>query len=167
MSLEKVNTFYETLFQLELLPEVQELKKFRQHKYSDRFTHCHNVAVYSYHLALKFHWDIDEESLAKGAFLHDFFEYDTKNMQMSNFQHGMTHPFIALENAMKVVDLNEKEKNIIVSHMWPYPFSPMPRSKEAYLVTLADKYCACREALGIGNIENILAKKHFYDLETI
>lgn len=161
-----MNIFYKTLFQLELLPEVQQLKQYTQHKNSDRFTHCHNVAVYSYHLALKFHWNIDEVALAKGAFLHDYFVYDTRDMQMSNFQHGMTHPFIALENAMKIVDLNDKEKNIIVSHMWPYPFSPLPRSKEAYLVTLADKYCACKEAAGMRNIEEVLSKKHFYNLQT-
>lgn len=40
--------------------------------------------------------------------------------------------------------LNEKEKDIIIKHMWPVSFD-IPRSREAFILTFVDKYCAISE----------------------
>ena len=58
------------------------------------------------------------------------------------------HPVFALRNASALTPLTAKERNIILAHMWPLAFS-LPRSREAWVVTLADKLCATAEVLGV------------------
>lgn len=84
-------------------------------------------------------------------------EANPKIIKMKSFsQHGIEHPKIALSNAKKCFDLDRKTENMILSHMWPLPFSEMPRSKEAILVNLADKFCAYQEMRkGILQIEQL------------
>ena len=60
--------------------------------------------------------------------------------------HGFTHPSIALNNANAAFSLDDKVKNIIVSHMWPVTLFDLPASKEAWIVTFADKICAFEES---------------------
>ena len=51
----------------------------------------------------------------------------------------------ALREAEARFDLTDKEKDIIVKHMWP--LSPwMPRYKESFTVSMMDKYCAMMSA---------------------
>ncbi len=144
--------FYTELERLCRTPEISILKSFTQHKGTPTFVHCRNVAVYSFHLAEKLGWKIDEISLAKGAMLHDYYLYTVaekqKETNLSDYRHGITHPQLSLENASKVFQLTPKEKNIIRSHMWPLTLFHIPASKEAWLVCLADTYCAIREMLG-------------------
>lgn len=68
------------------------------------------------------------------------------------------HPKIALENSKKLFDLNEKEKDIILKHMWPLTLS-LPKYKESFIVTLADKYSTF--------IETKEYYKHNYKLQKI
>ena len=144
--------FYNALAELCSDPRVTILKAYTQHKGIPTFQHCRNVAVYSFYLAEKLGWRIDEEALARGAMLHDYYLYTVvekqKETKLSNFKHGITHPQLSLENASKVFNLTEKEKNIIRSHMWPLTFFHVPASKEAWLVCLTDTYCAVRELSG-------------------
>ena len=126
-------------------PEVQQMKQTPQHKGGTSFDHCVAVAFMSYRLAKKLGWEVDLESLARGAMLHDFYLYDTETMPYSDWRHSLIHPKLALENAQKIYTLNEVERNIILSHMWPIPGAPLPRSREAWLVNVADTLCACRE----------------------
>ena len=126
-------------------PGVQPMKKTPQHKGGTSFEHCVNVAFTSYRLAKKLGWDVDLKSLARGAMLHDFYLYDTETMPYSDYRHSLIHPKLALKNAEKVCELNDTERNIILSHMWPIPGAPLPRSREAWLVNAADTICAARE----------------------
>ena len=50
----------------------------------------------------------------------------------------------ALNNATKLFKLNDTEKDMILRHMWPVTLK-MPKTKEGFLLTLADKYCAIIE----------------------
>lgn len=126
-------------------PAVQPMKQTPQHKGGTSFAHCVNVAVKSYRLAKKLGWKVDLQSLARGAMLHDFYLYDTETMPYSDYRHSLIHPKLSLQNAEHVYALNDKEKNIILSHMWPIPGAPIPRSREAWLVCMADKLCASEE----------------------
>ena len=101
-------------------------------------------------MAKKLRISVDTESLVRGAMLHDFYLYDTETMPYSDYRHAMVHPKLALSNAEKHFDLNGKERNIILSHMWPTPGAPMPRCREAWLVCVADTLCAWREMYGKG-----------------
>ena len=126
-------------------PAIQLLQNITQHKGKTTYTHCVNVANTAYQLARKWHWDIDINSLVRGAMLHDYYLYDTETMPYSDYRHSMMHPKLAVSNAEKRFSLNNRERNIIYSHMWPIPGAPLPRSKEAWLVCIADKLCAHRE----------------------
>lgn len=133
--------------ELERDPDVCRMKQYTQHKGNPTFSHCHSVAVSSFRLAQRLGWHIDEDALARGAMLHDFHLYTRQEERVNFLRHAFDHPKRAFSNAEKIFDLNGKEKNIILSHMWPLTLS-FPKSKEAVLVTLADKYCAFREMRG-------------------
>ena len=91
---------------------------------------------------------MDGTSLAKGAMLHDFYLYQARgNKKIGTKEHWFGHPVTALKNAEKEFSLTELEKNIITSHMWPLTFLHVPRSREAVLVSLADKACAFGEMI--------------------
>ena len=51
------------------------------------------------------------------------------------------HPRFAARNAAAITSLSEKERNIILSHMWPLG-GALPRSLEAWMVDLVDTICA-------------------------
>ena len=126
-------------------PDIQRLKEIPQHKGGTTYAHCVNVANTAWKLAKMGGWDVDIPSLVKGAMLHDYYLYDTETMPWSDYRHSLIHPKLAVKNAEKLFDLNATERNIILSHMWPIPGAPLPRSREAWLICAADKLCAQRE----------------------
>ena len=63
---------------------------------------------------------------------------------MLNAWHAFKHPQIALENALKICNLNEKEQDIILKHMWPVTFFKFPKYKESYVITITDKLSALK-----------------------
>ena len=126
-------------------PRIVRLCTFPQHHGSNTLQHCIAVAKRSFDLAEKFGWDIDERELARGAMLHDYYQYNIKEEGLTAYRHGTSHPQIAMQKADKDFHLTEKEKNIIRGHMWPLTFAHPPKSKEAVLVSLADKEVAAKE----------------------
>ena len=125
---------------------VAEMKKYRQHYDINTFEHCLNVSYISYRICKKL--KLDYKSMARGAMLHDLFLYDWRNSKKQlnlDGYHAFVHPKIALENASKLYNLNDKEKDIIVKHMWPVT-SALPKYKETYIITLVDKYSALQES---------------------
>ena len=117
-----------------------------QHGNVTVFEHSVNVAEISIAFAEKLSITVNEESLIKGALLHDYFLYDWHDKEQSPWLHGFKHPYIALKNAEEDYDLNDIEKNIILRHMFPLVPIP-PRYKEAWIVCFADKYCAFGETV--------------------
>ena len=65
-----------------------------------------------------------------------------------------TSALTTLKNARALLDLSEKEENIIISHMWPLA-KTMPHSKEAVIVNLADKMCATLEVSYLSRLKRI------------
>lgn len=126
-------------------PNICQMKKFPQHQSSNTLKHSVSVAILSFTLAEKFGWDISEKELVKGALLHDYYLYNARTEDIPGYTHGISHPETALKNAMKDFHLTGKEKNIIRGHMWPLTLFTPPRSKEAILVCIADKYVAAKE----------------------
>lgn len=124
---------------------VKQMKNFRQHCDTSCYEHCLHVAYYSYFLCKKL--GLDYISTARAAMLHDLFLYDWRkkyrDIELPGL-HAFVHPKIALKNASLIFDLNEKEQDIIVKHMWPVTIT-LPKYKESYIVTLMDKYSALRE----------------------
>ena len=97
-------------------PTVKQMKNFRQHYDCSCYEHCLEVAYWSYLFCKKYGWDY--VSAARGAMLHDLFLYDwrgsKKKLHLKHF-HAFLHPQIALYNAEKLFNLNDKEKEILKS----------------------------------------------------
>ena len=121
---------------------IQRLHTFKHHYGSTRFEHSLSVAYYSYKICKILH--LDFTSAARAGLLHDLFLYDCENSFSRPKFHIWKHPRIALNNAKELFDLNRKEKDIILKHMWPVTFSP-PRFFESFVVSGVDKYCAVKE----------------------
>lgn len=126
---------------------VKNMANFRQHYNSSCLQHCLEVSYISYKICKKL--KLDYVSAARAGLLHDLFLYDWRNsrkeLNLSSY-HAFIHPKIALENSSKLFDLNEKEKDIIVKHMWPVTFFAFPKHMETFIITLVDKYSALKSA---------------------
>ena len=79
------------------------------------------------------------EEVVRAALLHDF--YTSDQISKNAF---VNHPRFASENAVMQFNVNEFQRNIIASHMFPM-CKEMPKSKESLLVSLSDKLVALYE----------------------
>lgn len=126
---------------------VQSMKNFRQHYETTCFDHCYMVSYYCYLICKKY--KLDYKSAARAGMIHDLFLYDWRVRQPERKGlHAFTHGKVACENACKLFDLNEKEKDMIIKHMWPVTVN-MPKSMEGFILTFVDKYCAMSETFDI------------------
>ena len=113
---------------------VRRLRQFAHHKRINRYDHVLLVSYISFALARRWRWD--ERAAARAGLLHDLFFTDCDN----SWHLCMTHPETAAKNAEALTgDLTDKERNIILSHMWPAG-RHLPRSREAWLVDMVDNY---------------------------
>ena len=120
--------------------KYQSLKDENHHGLS-RYEHSLRVAKNTYRISKRL--NLDYMSATRGALLHDYFtDEDYRNTK--GFKKYSMHPVIALNNAIREYDLNEKEENIIVSHMYPMG-KTKPNCKESWLVTGVDKFVAIYE----------------------
>ena len=147
LSVTERERLYAILEKYDQNPKVQQMREFIQHGDVTTYQHCKNVVLVSCWLNHRLHLGADETSLAVGAFLHDFYLYDWHNCSNITHWHGFKHPLIARYNADAVFQLNNKERNIIQTHMWPLTITQLPRCREAYLVCLADKMSSSWETL--------------------
>ncbi|MFR2534713.1 MAG: HD domain-containing protein [Clostridia bacterium] len=152
--------FYEIIEDIATNETVLEMKNYKQHYDTTTYEHCMHVAFLSYKIAKRLHLDVI--SLARASMLHDLFLYDwrkkQRHIELSGL-HAFVHPKIALKNASALFTLNEKEKDIILKHMWPVTFA-LPKYKESFVITFVDKYCAVAESANY--YISILNKKKIY-----
>lgn len=110
----------------------------------------HSISVAKHSLLIAKHLGIkyNKRDLIRGALLHDYFLYDWHSKEHGGLHnlHGFYHPGIALKNANKEYRLSRRQSDIIKKHMWPLTVVP-PGCKEAWIVTMADKYCSLMETL--------------------
>lgn len=126
---------------------VQEMKKYRQHYETSCFEHCYIAAYYCYLICKKF--NLDYKSATRAAMLHDLFLYDWRKKQPDRKGlHAFTHGKIACDNACKLFNLSDLEKDIIIKHMWPVTVA-FPKSIEGFILTFVDKYCAIQESFDV------------------
>lgn len=120
--------------------KFQSLKNDPHHGLT-RYIHTMHVAKNTYRVAklLK----MDYISATRGALLHDYFNDEDYKSTKGVKKYSM-HPTIALNNARREYALNQKEENIIISHMYPFG-KTKPKYKESWLVTLVDKQVAIKE----------------------
>lgn len=128
-------------------PQVLRMKDYVQHGSVSTYEHCVRVARTSYSWACRLPFEIDEKSLVEGALLHDFYLYDWHDRSSSKPHHATRHPLYAADNASREFGLSPRSLSIIVSHMWPLPPTRIPRSVEAWVVCIADKWCSLYETV--------------------
>lgn len=132
------------IYELEEQGRFEREKDFYQHGNTSVYAHSIRVAELSLQMAERLPMQVDKKSLIRGALLHDYFLYDWHEPDPSHRLHGFTHPSTAWRNACNDFYLNEKEQNIIRRHMFPLVPIP-PACREAWIVCVADKYCALCE----------------------
>ncbi len=126
--------------------EVQSMRSIRHHPGTSCYEHSVFVAYLAFRLARR--WGLDYHAAARAGLLHDLYLYNPRDRDAYEGLQCFAHPKAALKNADALVGgLTEREKNSIISHMWPLA-RYMPRYREAYVVNLADKFCATAEVLG-------------------
>lgn len=126
--------------------EVQSMREIHHHPGTNCYEHSVFVAYTAFRLARR--WGLDYHAAARAGLLHDLYLYDSRDRSAYEGLQCFAHPKAALKNAQALVgELSEVEKNSIISHMWPLA-RYAPKYKVAYVVNLADKFCATAEVLG-------------------
>ena len=146
LSEENYDLLDEVIHQLCEQGRLLEEQNAMQHGSTSVYEHSVNVAYKSLLLVENYRLPVDKQSLVRGALLHDYFLYDWHESDASHRLHGFRHPGTALKNATRDYALNQREKNTIARHMFPLTPIP-PQCREAWLVCLADKWCAMEETL--------------------
>lgn len=136
--------FYEIIKDLINNPTVLEMKNYKQHYDTSCYDHCVEVAYWSYRFCKKH--NLDYVAAARAGMLHDLFLYDWRKRENGRRGlHAYTHPKVALKHASTFLNLNDKEKDMILKHMWPVT-PAIPKYKETFVITFVDKYFAVAEA---------------------
>ena len=146
---EKEDRTVEKLLQdLEQHERVQEMGNYVQHGRISTLEHCRSVTKLSLWLDQKLHLGSDRDTLALSAMLHDFYLYDWhRDDDGTHPWHGFHHADKARDNAVKFFDVDHRVQKAIESHMWPLNLTRVPKSREAWIVCLADKWVSLQETL--------------------
>ncbi len=116
------------------------------HHSSNRYDHCKRVAYYTYLITKKL--KLSYEEATRAALLHDFFLVNNKDITFKDkFGTLINHPKYALTFSEKYFKLTEKEKDIIVSHMFPIAPTRIPKYLESWIVNIVDDYVAIKEEI--------------------
>ncbi len=146
----------------------RRLDKFEQHHRTSRLQHSLNVSYYSFRIAKKI--GADPRMAARAGLLHDLYWYDWHHKKTPQL-HAFLHPRLAVKNAARLSNISDREADAILKHMWPlYP--GMPKYKESYAVTLADKYAAALEVATqwgkhIGELSGKKARKSYNKVRSV
>ena len=115
-------------------PLVRSMEAYTQHGETSCLRHSINVSYLSYLYCRDHGWQARAAAREIGYPL----------LVRPSYFHGLTHPRRALENAQRLFSLTDREKNIILRHMWPLTITP-PKYREAYVIVMFDKYCSLME----------------------
>lgn len=138
-------------------PRFLQLREF-QHHGAENSVYDHSVAVtrMAYAIARRMRLSEDETaSVVRAALLHDFFGYDWHSDRFRRYlsrysgfkrvirMHAFVHGYIAADRAKHTFGLTERECEAIARHM--FPLAALPRTRVAWIVSLADKAVASKE----------------------
>ena len=146
--------------------KILKMKDIPMHRGSNCYIHSFKVAKLAIKRALR-HKVVDLKAVLVGAILHDYYLYDWRVDKDKKMRHLKDHPYIAIKNAEEDFDIDESIKKIIRSHMWPINIKDFPSSKEARIVTLADKAIAFSEAMSSKKYKNKRETKYLESISSL
>ena len=127
-------------------PEALKMKEFIQHGDVSTYEHVLAVANRCYRVAYR-RKNIDLKLLTVSAFLHDLYLYDWHDPDPSHKWHGFHHAERAAANAERIFSISPKGKEAIRTHMWPLTLTCVPKSREGWILTMADKHVSAVETV--------------------
>ena len=122
--------------------QVRMMGRWKHHGRVTTLDHSLFVAYLSFRAARAL--GLDAAAAARGGLLHDLYLYDSRDKSAHPGWQCFDHPEAALRNADQLTELSDKERDIILSHMWPLA-KRRPHSREAALVDFVDTLCAALE----------------------
>ena len=116
-----------------------------KHHDSTRLNHMLKVSYKSYKIAklLK----LDYVDVARAGLLHDYYldsVSEQKTIKDKVSLYTINHPKDAVENAKRLFNINEKEEDIIRTHMFPVDVK-VPKYAESWIVSIVDKAISTAE----------------------
>ncbi len=132
----------------DIYTEFYNVNKYRElktivHHGNNRLSHINRVSKLSFYLSKIL--NLDYVSCTRGAMLHDFFTTEDLCKNKRHYHKFLkSHPAIACENANKYFELNDIEKDIILTHMYPI-IKGRPHYKESTIVCFCDKIVSIYE----------------------
>ena len=124
--------------------KILKMKEVSMHRGSNCYIHSFKVAKLAIKRALR-HKRGDLYVILMGSILHDYYLYDWRKDREKMKKHLSSHPYTAAQNALRDFSISEEVKKVIESHMWPVNFSNFPETKEARIISNADKAICLRE----------------------
>ena len=157
----------EAIYQAFLHDErILRMKEIPMHRGSNCYEHSFKVAKAAIKRALRYK-SVSLETILIAAILHDYYLYNWREDRKLLKRHGKNHPQIAMENAERDFNINKDIKKIIKSHMWPLNFKDFPNSKEARIVSIADKIVASKETKTSKRFKNKRRDKYLEDISKL
>ena len=142
---------------LERTGRFGELRRYAQHGACSVYEHSIRVACTALKLARRLAPGLNRDALVRGALLHDYFLYDWHIPDPTRPKHAFYHPRVALRNALRDYALSDTETDVILRHMFPLVPIP-PRTREGWIVCLADTWCALGETVNRRRLAGIAAR---------
>jgi uncharacterized protein len=160
----KLNKIFEDKEYYTLVEDILKNKEFNEidkieHHGTSRMLHSMRVSYYSYLIskALRLH----NSEVARGGLLHDFFMSSEERTSKDRFVSTFTHPKYAVKNADNTFEINDLERDIIKTHMFPVNIA-IPKYLESWIVSLVDKGVATYEFVSSYKFRLSYASNYLY-----
>ena len=142
-----LENYYNDIKYYRIISDILENEKFKKldsykHHGMTRLDHSIKVSYHAYKIAVKL--KLDYISVARAGLLHDFFINEDLSTRKQKYS-MIFHPYKCLENSLKYFQLNDMEKDIIITHMFPTLPHKVPKYLESWLVSIVDKVVATKE----------------------
>ncbi len=131
----ELEEIYSSLFKDERILKMQTIP---MHRGSNCYIHSFKVAKLAVKRGLR-HKNVNLKTLLLGSILHDYYLYDWRIEKDKRMSHCKKHPEVSINNASRDFNIEDDVKDIIRRHMWPFNITLFPDTKEARILTLADK----------------------------
>ena len=109
-----------------------------------RYEHSMRVARWTYKICNLFNLN-NKNEVTRAALLHDFYINEDLKTETGHERLG-EHPTVALDNSLKYFELDNIQKDIIKTHMFPCNLE-IPKYKESWMVSGIDKAVSTYEML--------------------